>query len=253
MAIVQDAVGSPNDYATFDLYKDNIQLYLERVTGYSQIDFTNGVITIEGELRTKIINLLEVAGNTIEFGEDDKDLTYDPIEGDLFWDGSKILTEANLPEFGFPTTPVQHIQFAPNVTPSVITHVNGKWFWDSVKQQPAYYVRNENTQVNPGYEQVVPILNNTGGTVLNGTIVYPVGYADDLDGVKAFQIGLADNQFKERSQTIAVVTQDLADGESGNATTFGLASDISLVDEGFTAVGETIYLGTNGTITPTRS
>jgi len=186
----------------------------------------------------------------IEITTNGKTLLLNSSDGKLYYDGNEIYNTENVEALGFPTLPVSYLQFALNVIAP--THGVGRMFWDDVKGQLAFYVENSNTVVNPGYETVAPVVNKSGGWFINGTIVYPIGYSTDLNGKKAFEIGLADSQFKDRATQIALLTQDLNDEESGNATIFGLADGIDLLALGFTIVGEPIYLGSLGLMTPTR-
>ena len=109
-------------------------------------------------------------------------------------------------------------------------HVEGVLFYDNTKKAVSYYNDNTNVTVNMGQEVLFLVENQTGALIPNGSVICP-----DSTTV----ITLADASVKDKSQLIAVVTHDIADGATGYATRLG---QVGGVDTSGLTAGETIYL-----------
>ena len=115
----------------------------------------------------------------------------------------------------------------------------GTLFWDSDEQKGLSFVTrtregNVGATVNIGQEVLVYVHNQTGGPVANGDVVYISGTAH----------GAHPSITKAQANasvpgTILIATQDIADGQHGYATRFGLVRD---VNTGGLTEGDTIYL-----------
>ena len=81
---------------------------------------------------------------------------------------------------------------------------------------------NGNVSLQLGQEQLVYVKNSTGATVTNGTVIYPTGST----GVNLTIAKAQANAEATSTQTFAVLTEDIANGSHGFATTFGLVNNI---------------------------
>lgn len=135
-----------------------------------------------------------------------------------------------------------------DLSPSSILYKEGQIFWNNQKRQPAIQLYNQNVEINPGFEFFIPVINKTGTTMNNGTVVYPITTTNE-NGFVEFEIGLADCRYKERSQLVGVLTQQLVDGESGFAIKGGLISNF---DTSQFNGSDLLYLFEEGQITDVR-
>jgi hypothetical protein len=132
-----------------------------------------------------------------------------------------------------------------NTSPGTVNHSDGLLFWDEAQYCPAYY--NDRTAVKHqlGRELWVRVKNDTGGPLSNGDIVYVTGWNTDKPTVDQ-----ASNTDKgETESVIAVLTENIEDGASGEATRFGAVNDINTLGE---TSGDAVYLGVDGAWTTTR-
>lgn len=121
-------------------------------------------------------------------------------------------------------------------------HNEGVLFYSDAKNALSYYNDVSDVTVNLGQEVLFPVENQSGSTILNGSVVYP-----DTTTV----IGLADSSNKDKSRIIAVATHDILDGDFGYVTKLGQVGGLNT--SSYTA-GQIIYLSdsTPGSFTATK-
>jgi hypothetical protein len=118
-------------------------------------------------------------------------------------------------------------------------HNEGLVFYDQDKKALSYYNDETQVTVNLGQESLVPIYNNTGSKILNGSLLYPTGsFSDKLT------VGLADNRYKDKCRLLLMATHDIEDATSGYGTRFGSVGGIDT-----SLISGLLYLGTNGGFT----
>jgi hypothetical protein len=120
-----------------------------------------------------------------------------------------------------------------------ITNVNpiyneGETFYDNTKKALSYYNDSSDVTINLGQEVLFIVENQTGELLANGTVISPD---------KSTIITKANAYVKEKSRIIAVLTEDIADGETGYATKLG---QVGGLDTSMFSVGQVVYLGNNG-------
>ena len=103
------------------------------------------------------------------------------------------------------------------------------------------------TVLQAGQELVLYGHNETGSTITNGQAVY-ITSASTPDGSLHFGIPSRDNA--NTFNTIAIATQNIANGASGYATKYGKVRDINT--SAFVE-GQKVYLGINGAITSAQA
>jgi hypothetical protein len=96
-----------------------------------------------------------------------------------------------------------------------------------------------------GQEQWLRVRNNTGATLPNGCVVYVNGAQGNRPTVTSADV--AGEALS--SQTIGILTEEIANNGNGFCTTFGLVRG---VDTAGLVEGDPIYLSTSGTFTTTR-
>lgn len=123
-------------------------------------------------------------------------------------------------------------------------HQEGKVFYDSVAKALSYYNENTEVTVNIGQETLVRCINNTGGPLADGDVVYISGVDTGLPEVTK---AIASSATPE---IIGVVTSNMLNGATGYVTLSGLVHGI---DVSTFAPGDIIYLdsGVAGTFTAT--
>lgn len=124
-------------------------------------------------------------------------------------------------------------------TPS---YSEGRVFYDNSKKALSYFNNKSDITVNLGQEVLFSIENQTGELLPNGTIISPD---------TATIISKADAKNKDKSRIIAVLTQDVPDGETGYATKLG---QVGGLDTSPYAPGTILYLSatTPGAFTNVR-
>jgi hypothetical protein len=140
-------------------------------------------------------------------------------------------------------TAVEWLDFTPQ-SPNP-TYSKGRMFYDEDKETMSYYNDVSDVTVNLGQEVLIPVYNNTGSTILNGSVVYLTGVSGGMH-----TIALADSSDKDKCRQVAVVTHDILNNSSGYATRLGNVSDIDT--SSFTGI--TLYLSstTPGALTDTK-
>jgi len=94
-------------------------------------------------------------------------------------------------------------------------------------------------------EQVLPVKNNTGSTLLNGRLVQVTGYDSVND---YYTVIYADNSTENSAYVDLMLTEDIPNGSVGLGTKAGIIHDI---DTSAGSLAGVVYLGTNGQFTPT--
>lgn len=119
------------------------------------------------------------------------------------------------------------------------THAEGLVFYDQTKKALSYYNEASDVTINLAQELLFVVENQTGETLLNGTVISP-----DITTI----ITKADANIKSKCRLIAVLTHDIPDGETGYATKLGQVGDL---DTSSYAEGTILYLSetTPGTFT----
>lgn len=102
------------------------------------------------------------------------------------------------------------------------SYKKGRVFWDGAKEALSYYNEQSDVTVNLGQEVLIPVYNDTGFLIPNGSLVYPTGETGGRH-----TIDLADASRKEKSRLVSMVTHDIPDGETGYTTRLGSVGDIN--------------------------
>ena len=124
------------------------------------------------------------------------------------------------------------LQFTPQVTPP--TYAEGLIYYDDTKKALTYFNDSSEVAVNLGQEIYFIVENQTGGLLSNGTVVSP----DETTVITK-----ANAYSKDKSRVIAVLTEDIADGETGYATKLG---QVGGLDTSTFSTGQIVYLGDDG-------
>lgn len=135
-----------------------------------------------------------------------------------------------------------YIVFNPSVTPPI--YQKGLTFYDDEKNALSYYNDEEDITVNAGQEILIPVYNDTGATIENGSIVYPTGAIGNRH-----TIGLASADIKEKCRLVAMATHDIENNSTGYVTRLGSVGGIDT-----TGLSGIIYLSstTPGAYTMTK-
>jgi len=107
------------------------------------------------------------------------------------------------------------------------THVEGKVFYDSATHSLAYYNDESDITVNIGREELIRVYNNTGSTILNGSIAYISGAFNDIPSIA---LANASTVFTSGS-TIGMATHDIHSNSYGYITSSGMVNDISTLTD----------------------
>lgn len=137
------------------------------------------------------------------------------------------------------------IQFITGITPTLSI---GEVAWNDDYNTLDIQTTTDTT-LQVGQEQVIKVRNETGSTLLNGTVVYVSGVHST--GAAKLQVSLATAQNDCTIQNIVgICTQDISHNGDGFITTFGYVRSVNT--SGY-SVGETIYLAnTPGVYTNTQ-
>jgi len=123
----------------------------------------------------------------------------------------------------------------------------GTFTWNDTDGTLDLILKGEDVTLQVGQEHVVRVTNTTGSTLVDGQVVYVLGSTGNhLD------VGLAQaNSEVTSSKTLAIVTESIADNQSGFATVLGLVRDLNT--SAF-AEGAALWLSPSvaGAITTTR-
>ena len=96
---------------------------------------------------------------------------------------------------------------------------------------------------NGSAKNIVTVINNTGGTLTKGKIIHPIGESGGMPEIElASSTNYADSRF------VGMLSNDIADGATGEAVLFG---PVTGLNTGGLSVGPA-YLSTDGNLTSTR-
>ena len=127
------------------------------------------------------------------------------------------------------------------------TATEGLISWNATDGTADLVLKGENVTLQIGQEQVVRVTNQTGTALSEGQVVYVIGSTGNhLD------VGLAQaNSEVTSSKTLAIVTEPIANNQSGFATVLGLVRDLNTLSF---AEGAALWLSPTvaGGITSTR-
>jgi len=134
------------------------------------------------------------------------------------------------------------INFNTNINPSAFTHVEGSLHWnnDDKTLELMSDVSDFNLQI--GQENVIRVVNKTGGDILNGTVVYISGAQGNRPTIDIACI----TGTTCYNKVIGVTTHDIINNRNGYVTTFGLVRDLNT--NTFNE-GDELYVSSGGTIT----
>jgi len=134
--------------------------------------------------------------------------------------------------------------FSPLTNP---TYAKGLVFYDDSSNSLAYYDDISGTTNNVNYEQSLRARNNTGSTIVNGSVVYISGALGQNP-----TIALARANVIGTCEVVGVATHDISNNTVGKVTTFGLVNDIntSVFTEGQVAHLSTTTAGLFTTTAP---
>ena len=121
-----------------------------------------------------------------------------------------------------------------DITKNNPVHAEGKLFYDKTKHALSYYNEESDITINIGQEVLIRVKNMTGSTILNGAVVYPLGFADG-----EVLVGLAIASDKEKCRLIGVATNDIPTGETGYVTKLG---EVGSIDTDAFVSGDIVYL-----------
>lgn len=107
--------------------------------------------------------------------------------------------------------------------------------WNDEAGTYEFVLKGGNVTLQIGQEQNVRVKNDTGATLTNGTVVYPTG----SDGVNKTVAKAQANSEATSTQTFGVLTEDIANGQKGFVTTFGLVHDL---DTSALTEGQAVWL-----------
>ena len=118
--------------------------------------------------------------------------------------------------------------FAPMAAP---TWAEGRMYYDSDKKALSYYNEEADVTINMGQENVVRCLNDSGGDIADGKVVYISGASGSLPEIsKAIANG---------ERVLGIATHNIVDGTIGYVTNLGTVSGFDLSSF---LVGDTLYL-----------
>ncbi len=102
-------------------------------------------------------------------------------------------------------------------------YAEGRVFYDSDDHTLAYFNDVNGITVNLGQEMMIRVRNNTGSTILNGSVVYVTGAIGNRPKIA---LAKADSNATS-SSVIGVVTNDVSTGQNGYVTLTGLVHDLN--------------------------
>ena len=110
------------------------------------------------------------------------------------------------------------IVFSPLTNP---TYQKGLLFYDNSSESMSYYDDVSGTTANICQEEFTRARNNTGSTIINGSVVYVTGALGQNP-----TIALARADILSTCTTIGIATHDIANNTVGKVTTFGLVNEL---------------------------
>jgi len=198
------------------------------------VDFTAGVTT-ELALSSPpgAIQNTQVYFDGVYIPKEDYSLLSSTITFDVAIPGGTSKVEVMVIEAAEPTAidTADSIQF--NTSPPAVTPTTGLVWWDEDNQTHAFGLPGGSILQN-GYETLARVVNKTGATLLNGTVVYVNGAQGNRPTIaKAQADSLA------TSTVIGICTQDINNNSEGAVALIGELRD---VDTSSFSEGDIVYL-----------
>jgi hypothetical protein len=153
------------------------------------------------------------------------------INGDLTVTGNSIFNSVTANTI----SNVDYIDF--NIS-NTVTPQAGRLFFDDENNSMSYnpITTNNDVTLQIGQESWIRVLNNTGSQINNGQVVHITGATS---GVPTVTLAIASGDTNTTFHVDGVATHDIADGDYGFITHFGLVRGLNLT--AFT-LGEVVYL-----------
>jgi hypothetical protein len=205
---------------------------------------TNTTVTQVGDIQ-KIDVTIPVEQNTYVTG-----FTYNPtsnLHTIYLNNGSAYTTNINVVSG---LTVENYIDFKSNGVP---TAISGRTYYDTTENALSYFPNTPNMDVtiNLGQEGVIQVYNNTGSLIPNGAACEVHGDGA-TNGVPTIRLAIASATTvlnDTRYQVSGIATHDIANGETGFITKFGIVRDLTItgITEGTdiwlsdTNAGEFVY------------
>ncbi|MEY4458198.1 MAG: hypothetical protein RIS25_791 [Actinomycetota bacterium] len=124
------------------------------------------------------------------------------------------------------------------------TNAPGRMTWNATDGTIDLQLKDGLVTLQIGQENVQPVKNSNGGTLLDGRAVRVSGSAQGRITVE-----YGDNSSPTLSTSVVgILTEDIASGSEGYVTTYGL---VRALDTSAWAAGSILYLSTNGQLTTT--
>lgn len=129
---------------------------------------------------------------------------------------------------------VDYIDF--NTASAVPAWKSGRVFWDDVDGALSVYNAEQDISLQIGQENWTRVYNNTGVTILNGTVVRLSGSHGDVPTIEKARSIAVSGSVNINNQILGLATHDIEDNSIGYITTQGLVHglDTSLLTEGAT-------------------
>lgn len=143
-----------------------------------------------------------------------EDKTIAPNTLAVWWDYVKTLAQTFTEKITFNLGAL----FTPQATP---THERGRVYFDDVNDCLAYMDSISGTSVQVGQEMIMRARNNTGATILNGSVVYVSGAIGQNS-----TIALAQANAMPTSEIIGIATHDIPNNTIGKVCVFGQVNDL---------------------------
>lgn len=142
------------------------------------------------------------------------DKTISPLTLSGWWDYVKEIAQTFTEKITFTLGAL----FTPQATP---THERGRVYFDDVNDCLAYMDSISGTSVQIGQEMIMRVRNNTGATILNGSVVYVSGAIGQNS-----TIALAQANAMPTSEIIGIATHDIPNNTIGKVCVFGQVNDL---------------------------
>ena len=99
----------------------------------------------------------------------------------------------------------------------------GRLFYDNDANALSYYNNNSEVTINLGQETVVPVRNNTGASIADGSLLYITG--GDSQGHPT--VALAQANVYATTEAVGMATNEIGDGDVGFMTTRGFVNGLN--------------------------
>ncbi len=139
---------------------------------------------------------------------------------DTQWDTMDIADIPGLAQALLTPSP-DYIQF--NTDMVAPPHVEGRLYYDAVERTLNYYTDIVGTTVNLGQESLVKVLNKSGATIPDGTVVYLSG----VQGQRATIEKAIATDGPQVHKTIGVTTSQILNNATGYVTVFGVVRGLN--------------------------